>query len=157
MGNPYLGVWTLELPNSRVTCSCSVKYLLVRVAHESWACLELPVSDITFHNVRNHKAVYAHRCLLICFIVYLSVYSLNILLKYPQAAFHYFFAKKQGHTHYQIHISVKPRGAPREYPLVGGSWLNLTWPMLESTRSKYCNRAVTYSIRAVMVISFLKL
>jgi len=42
---------------------------------------------------------------------------------------------------------VKPRGTPREYPLVSGSCLNLTWPMFGSTRSKYFNRAV-------MVISF---
>ena len=113
-------------------------------SHESQACLELPASDITFYNVRNNKVVYAQRCLLIWCIVCLSFYSLKILFKIPQAAFHHFFAKKWGHAHYQICISVKPRGVPREYPLVSGSWLNLTWPMFESTRSKYSNRAVMY-------------
>jgi len=38
-------------------------------------------SGITFHDVRNHKAVYAQRCLLIWFIVCLLLYSLKILFK----------------------------------------------------------------------------
>ena len=54
----------------------------------------LPTSDITFHNVRNNKAFYAQSCLLIWFIVFLS---LKILFKSPQGAF---FAKKRGHAHY---------------------------------------------------------
>jgi len=50
----------------------------------------------------------------------------------------------------------KLRGVPRKYPrvwktlLVSGSWLKLTWPMFGSQRSKYSNRAVTYSNRTTL-------
>jgi len=56
----------------------------MRVASHDRVWKLLPASDITFHNVRNHKAVYTQRCLLIWFMVCLLLYSLTILSKSPR-------------------------------------------------------------------------
>jgi len=121
--NPHSGVRTLEPADSRVTRSCSVKYLFMWVASHNCVWKLLPASDITFHNVKNHKAFYAQRSLLIWFVVCLSLYSLKIFFKIPQAAFHHFFTKNEvmPTIRYAFLWSLwKLRGAPREYPLVSG-------------------------------------
>jgi len=72
--NSYSGVWTLERADFLVTRSCGARYLLVRVACELWVTsvfASSPASAITFHHVKNQKAVYAYRCFVIWFI---SVY-----------------------------------------------------------------------------------
>jgi len=81
--NSYSGVWTLSRADFRVTRNCSARYWLVRVARELRVTSVLassPASAITFHHVKNQKAVYAQRCFLICFIylfIYLKLYSIQ--------------------------------------------------------------------------------
>jgi len=66
--NLYSGVWTLERADFPVTRRCGARYLLVRVARElrvTSVISSSPASVITFHHVKNQKAVHAHRCFLI--------------------------------------------------------------------------------------------
>ena len=141
--NPPLATQALALDNR----GCKIR---------EEASREIPTREfeLSSHNLRNHKAVYAQKCLLIWFIVCPSLYSLKILLKSPGQLFIIFWQRNKvmPSNWYAFLWSLwKPKGTPREYPLVSGS---LTWPMFESTRS---NRAVMFSNGAVMVISFLKL
>jgi len=154
--------WEFELSNQLILewLVAAVSNISLCESHascESQPCLEaFTCKWHHFPNVRNHNAVYAQRCLLIWFIVCLSFYSVKI----PQAAFYHFFAKKRVTPTIRcafLWSLWKLRGTPREYPLVSGSWLNLTWQLFESKRSKYSNRAVMYSNRIVMVTFFLKL
>jgi len=115
-----------------------------------------PASAITFHHVKNQKAVYAQRCFLIWFIVSLPLYSWKIRSRILQTAFH---VNEWGHAHHQFYISSETYESLGAYLesiqgiktlLKSGSWLKLTFPIFGSQRSKYSNRAVTYSNRKTL-------
>jgi len=95
-----------------------------RVASHDRVWKHLPVSNITFHNVRNHKAVYTQRCLFIWFIVCLSLIPWKFSLKPPRQPF-IIFSRRNEVTPtiaYAFLWSLwKPRGTPRESPF--GKWV----------------------------------
>jgi len=117
--NSYSGVLTLERADFRVTRSYSARYWLVGVALElriTSVFASSPASAITFHHVKNQKAVYAQRCFLIRFIVSLPFYSWKIRSRILQTAFH---VNKRGHAHHQFHISFETYGSlGAKYPRV---------------------------------------